>query len=83
MADGSYPATPERLSKRVAVIMQRRLLQSRWQSEAWEPVGVLPDYAGEAGARVIVDEGGTTQWLHPGFEVLVEAGTAEAPCRKS
>jgi hypothetical protein len=57
--------------------MQRRLLQSRWQSEAWEPVGVLADYAGEAGARVIVDEGGTTQWLHPGFEIELRRDEAD------
>jgi hypothetical protein len=67
----------ERSSKRVAVIMQRRALQSRWQSEAWEPVGVLADYEGEAGARVIVEEGGTTQWLHPGFEVELRRDEAD------
>ena len=67
----------ERSSKRVAVIMQRRALQSRWQSEAWEPVGVLTDYDGEGGARVIVEEGGTTQWLHPGFEVELRRDEAD------
>jgi hypothetical protein len=77
MAEGSPPAKQERSSKRVAVVMQRRLLQSRWQSEAWEPVGVLADYAGEAGARVIVDEGGTTQWLHPGFEIELRRDEAD------
>jgi hypothetical protein len=67
----------ERSTKRVAVIMQRRALESRWQSETWELIGVLPDYEGEAGARVIVDEGGTTQWLHPGFEVELRRDEAD------
>jgi hypothetical protein len=67
----------ERLTKRVAVIMQRRALESRWQSEAWEPVGVLPDYEGDAAARVIVDEGAITQWLHPGFQLELRRDEAD------
>jgi hypothetical protein len=67
----------ERLTRRVAVIMQRRALQSRWQSEAWEPLGVLPDYGGEDGVRISVDEGATTQWLHPGFEIELRRDEAD------
>ncbi|HEX2200324.1 MAG TPA: DUF3305 domain-containing protein [Burkholderiales bacterium] len=67
----------EKSSKRVAVIMQRRALESRWQSEAWEPVGVLSDYEGEAAARLIVEEGATTQWLHPGFEIELRRDEAD------
>lgn len=67
----------ERLTKRVAVIMQRRALQSRWQSEAWEPVGVLTDYDGESGVRVIVEDGAITQWLHPGFEIELRRDEAD------
>lgn len=67
----------ERATKRVAVIMQRRALESRWQSETWEPVGVLIDYDGESAARVIVDEGGTTQWLYPGFDVELRRDEAD------
>lgn len=69
IADRGIVRPMERAKKRVAVIMQRRALKSRWQSEAWEPVGVLLDYAGEEAPRLIVDENDTTQWLYPGFEV--------------
>ena len=31
-------------SQRVAVVMQRRSVDSPWQSEVWEPLGVLPGY---------------------------------------
>lgn len=31
----------EQPRKRVAVIMQRRAIENFWQSEVWEPVGVL------------------------------------------
>lgn len=63
-------------SRRLAVVMQRRPLQSRWQSEAWEPVGVLLDESpGEP--RQIVDRPETTQWLYPGFEVVLRVSEAE------
>jgi hypothetical protein len=67
----------ETARKRVAVIMQRRTLESRWQDEAWEPVGVVTDYEGEGGARVLVDEGGTTQWLYPGFDIDLRRDEAD------
>jgi hypothetical protein len=49
--------------------MQRRAIESRWQSEVWEAAGVLAGYAGAAEARLIVDEKDTTQWLYPGFDI--------------
>lgn len=67
----------EAQKKRVAVIMQRRAIDNRWQSEVWEPVGVLADYAGEDAPRVIVEEPGTTQWLYPGLEISLHRAEAE------
>ena len=67
----------EKASKRVAVIMQHRVMQGRWQSEAWEPVGVLLDYEGESAPRVLVQEGDTTQWLYPGFDVELRRDEAD------
>lgn len=61
----------------LAVVMQRRALANRWQSEVWEPVGVLTDYEGAAEPRVLVEAAGTTQWLHPGFEVVLRRSEAE------
>ena len=67
----------EKSSRRVAVIMQRRALDSRWQSETWEPVGVLTDYDGEGGAHIIVAEGATTQWLYPGMQIELRRDEAD------
>jgi Protein of unknown function (DUF3305) len=67
----------EKARKRVAVIMQRRALESRWQSETWEPVGVLVDYEGDSAARVIVEDGATTQWLYPGFDIDLRRDEAD------
>lgn len=67
----------ENVRKSVAVVMQRRALDNRWQSEAWEPVGVLCDYEGDAKPRVLVEEAGTKQWLYPGFEIVLRRSEAE------
>jgi hypothetical protein len=64
------------LRKRIAVIMQRRAVQNRWQSEVWEPAGVLPEQP-PGPPRVIVDSGETTQWLYPGFDVFLRKSEAE------
>jgi hypothetical protein len=63
--------------KRVAVIMQRRAIDSRWQSEVWEATGVLADYDREINPRVIVDEPGAKQWLYPGFDIVLQRSEAE------
>jgi hypothetical protein len=62
---------------RVAVIMQRRAIESRWQSEIWEPAGVLAGYAGAAAPRLIVDEKHTSQWLYPGFDIVLHRAEAQ------
>ena len=64
------------LRKRVAVIMQRRTVQNRWQSEVWEPAGVLPEQP-QGAPRMIVDSGATTQWLYPSYDVFLRKSEAE------
>ena len=56
--------------------MERRALANRWQSETWHPVAVVPDEPGAA-PRVLLEEEGRTQWLHPGFEVVLHRDEAE------
>jgi hypothetical protein len=65
------------LTKRVAVIMQRQALENRWQSETWAPTGVLCDYEGDPKPRILVDEPGMTQWLYPGFDIVLRRAEAE------
>jgi hypothetical protein len=65
----------EGLRRRVAVIMQRRSIDNRWQSEVWEPLGVLPDTVEPA--HKIVERPGMTQWLYPGFEIALNRTEAE------
>lgn len=57
--------------------MQRRALQNRWQSETWEPWSVLEYEEPKGAARLLVDEPGVSQWLHPGFELTLHRDEAE------
>ena len=57
--------------------MQRRLLDNRWQSEAWEPRSVIPSIEPKSEPRLLVDEGGVQQWLHPGFELVLHRDETE------
>lgn len=61
----------------VAVVMQRRSTANRWQSEVWEPWGVLPGYTGDREPRLLVDQPGLQQWLHPGFSLVLHRDEAE------
>lgn len=61
----------------VAVVMQRRTLQNRWQSEAWAPLGVIANHAGSGAPRLLVEGEGAAQWLHTGFELKLFRDEAE------
>ncbi|MDH5221067.1 MAG: DUF3305 domain-containing protein [Betaproteobacteria bacterium] len=60
----------------VSVVMQRRELDNRWQSEAWEPVAVLPE-AGEGAPRVCHEEPRVRQWLYPAMRLALRVADAD------
>jgi len=57
--------------------MQRRAIDNRWQSEVWEPIGVLEGFDKETQPRVLVDTEDAKQWLYPGFELSLALSEAE------
>jgi len=61
----------------LAVVMERRQLDNRWQSEAWEPRSVIPSVEPKGEPRLLVDEGGVQQWLHTGFELVLHRDETE------
>jgi hypothetical protein len=61
----------EKPKKTLAVVMQRRTSDNRWQSEFWEPWSVLESPELNGPARLLLDEGRFAQWLHPGFELTL------------
>jgi hypothetical protein len=62
----------------VAVVMERTQLDNRWQTEKWEPIGVMPDSSGPgAPPRALVQEKSRAQWLHGGFKLELFHDEAE------
>jgi hypothetical protein len=61
--------------QRIAVVLQREPLESRWATHAWHLFGVVPDQGGEA--RTLRDDGRVLQRLFPGFDVVLYPDEAE------
>ena len=65
----------ERPTRRIAVILEREAVESRWETHRWQLLGMVPDVGGEA--RVILETPARLRRLHPGFEVTLFADEAE------
>jgi hypothetical protein len=65
----------EKPSFDIAVVMQRRPVKSRWADSMWEPHGVLADPGGAA--RLLREADGATQWLYPGFKLVLHKDELE------
>ena len=63
--------------KRVAVIMQRRAIENRWQNEVWEAAGVLLGYPADREPRALVETPTFAQWLYPGLDIVLRRSEAE------
>ena len=65
----------ERPARKLSVILQREVAESRWETHRWTLHGVIPDVGG--GTRTIVEGRDVLQRLHPGFEVTLFRDEAE------
>ena len=61
--------------QRMAVILEREAVESRWESHRWDLLGVVPDPGGET--RDIVRDEKCLQRLFPGIEVTLYRDEAE------
>jgi hypothetical protein len=59
----------ERPTQKLAVILEREAVHSRWESHRWQLLGVVPDVGGAA--RTILETPVRLQRLFPGFEVTL------------
>jgi hypothetical protein len=76
---GEPEGAPMVLKRRVAVVMARTPLASRWQSEKWEAKGILPDIFGEvAPPRTLYDDGSRLEVLYPGFDIDLKGEDLES-----
>ena len=62
-------------TRKVAVILERQAVESRWATHHWSLVGVVPDEAGEA--RTLAEDESTLRRIYPGLEVTLFPGEAE------
>lgn len=65
----------ERPTRKLAVILERDAVESRWETHRWQLHGVVPDVGGEP--RVIFETVDSLQRLFPGFEVTLYPDEAE------
>ena len=65
----------ERPTRKIAVILERVSVQSRWEDHKWQLAGVVPDVGGEPRDIVMHEE--LLQRIFPGFEVTLFNDEAE------
>lgn len=65
----------ERPTLKLAVILQREAVESRWESHRWTLHGVVPDVGGEP--RTIFESAELLQRLYPGFDATLYRDEAE------
>jgi hypothetical protein len=61
--------------QRIAILLRREAVQSRWEDHRWSLLGVVPDVGGEP--RVMRDDGRLLDRLHPGFDLTLYDDEAE------
>jgi hypothetical protein len=66
---------PNYPTQKIAVIVEREAVESRWETHRWNLVGVVPDVGGEA--RVIRETPSSLRRLHPGLDVVLYPEEAE------
>lgn len=72
---GYSRAMSERPTRRVAVVLERTPVDSRWVSHQWQAASVIADVGGEP--RVLLERDGVLQKVFPGFEVALFRDEAE------
>jgi uncharacterized protein DUF3305 len=65
----------ERPTRKIAVILERESVESRWESHRWTLVGVVPDVGGEP--RTIMERPTSFQRLFPGLDLTLFPDEAE------
>ena len=65
----------ERPTTKIAVLLERETVESRWESHRWSLVGVVPDVGGEA--RIVHEDPRSLLRLHPGFDLTLYRDEAE------
>lgn len=65
----------EKPTQKIALILEREVIESRWESHRWQLLGAIPDVGGEA--RTLLEDARSLQRLYPGFLVTLFPDEAE------
>jgi hypothetical protein len=65
----------EKPTRKLALILEREVVESRWESHRWQVLGAVPDVGGEP--RTILENAMSRQQLYPGFVVTLFPDEAE------
>ena len=65
----------DRPTQKIAIILEREAVESRWETHRWQVLGVVPDVGGES--RTILDTPQSLRRLFPGFDVTLFRDEAE------
>ena len=65
----------DRPTQKIAIILEREAVESRWETHRWQVLGVVPDVGGES--RTILETPESLRRLYPGFEVTLFRDEAE------
>jgi hypothetical protein len=63
-------------TRKVAAILERQAVQSRWETHRWSLAGVVPD-EGEGAMRVLAEDDLLLRRLHPGLKLTLFPAEAE------
>ena len=66
---------PERPEQKVAIVLERAAVESRWESHRWRVVSVVPDVEGET--RTVLDTPELRHTIHPGYTLTLFPDEAE------
>ena len=61
----------------LAVVMQKRPIENRWQSEIWEPVAVMPEADCDAEQGEVFADGDLVRWVFRGLRLGLKREEAE------
>ena len=62
---------------KLAVVMQKRPIENRWQSEIWEPVAVMPEADCDAEQGEVFADGDLVRWVFRGLRLGLKREEAE------
>jgi hypothetical protein len=66
----------EKPMQKVALVLEREAVESRWETHRWRLVAATPDMGGDV-REIVLDAGARLHRIHPGIELILYRDEAE------